>query len=128
MGQIDNISTNLAALGQPVDSVKLFSFLTDWKILAPFDNTGKKGFDAVYPPEQKLDLAAQYDGKTGKIKWRDYHATDAFGKVDLNQAYGKLKEVVAYGTTDFVSDRRCRQPKRQVGLRDRPGRSGSTAR
>ena len=104
-GQIDDISTNLAALGQPVDSLKLFSFLTDWKIIGPFDNTGRKGFDAVYPPERKLDLAAEFDGKTNKVKWRDYVVTDKFGKVDLNQAYGKLKEVTVYATADFISDR-----------------------
>jgi len=103
--QIDNISTTLAALGQPVDAVKLFGFLTDWKIVGPFGNPDRKGFDIVYPPERKLNLAAQYDGKAGKVKWRDYHVTDKYGKVDLNQAYGKIKEVTAYATTDFVSDR-----------------------
>jgi hypothetical protein len=105
VGQIKDISTNLAELGQPVDSLKLFSFLTHWKILGPFDNTGRKGFDTVYPLEQKLDLAAEYDGKSGKVKWRDYLVTDKYGKVDLNEAYGKLKEVTAYAAADFVSDR-----------------------
>jgi hypothetical protein len=105
VGQIDDISKKLDELGQPVDSLKLFGFLTHWKIIAPFDNTGRKGFDAVYPPEQKIDLDAEYDGKTGKVKWRDYIVTDKFGKVDMNQAYGKLKEVTAYATTDFYSDR-----------------------
>jgi hypothetical protein len=105
VGQIKDISRNLADLGQPVDSRKLFGFLADWKIAGPFDNPDKEGFDTVYPPEDKLDLAAEYDGKTGKVKWRDYRVTDPDGKVDLNQAYGKLKQVVAYGAADFVSDR-----------------------
>jgi hypothetical protein len=103
--QIEAITKKLEELGQPVDTLKLFGFLTQWKIIGPFDNTGRKGFDSVYPPEQKIDLAAEHDGKTSKVKWRDYVVTDKYGKVDMNQAYGKLKEVTAYATTDFVSDR-----------------------
>jgi len=103
--QIDGIATKLGELGQPVDTLKLFGFLTDWKVIGPFDNTGRKGFEAVYPPEQKIDLAAECDGKAGKVKWRDDLITQKYGKVDLNEVYGKLKEVVAYATTDFYSDR-----------------------
>jgi hypothetical protein len=105
VGQIQTISTNLTGLGQPVDSLKLFRFQTQWKIVGPFDNADRKGFDRVFPPEQKIDPAGEYDGKTGKVRWRDYLVTDPYGKVDLNQAYGKLKSVVAYAVTDFFSDR-----------------------
>ena len=31
-----------------------------------------KGFKTVYPPEQKVDLAAELDGKVGKVKWKRY--------------------------------------------------------
>jgi hypothetical protein len=103
--QIDFITQKLEEIGSPVDSLKLFGFLTTWKLIGPFDNPGRKGFDAVYPPEQKIDFAAEYDGKSGKVKWRDYAVTHKHGKVDMNQAYGKLKEVTAYAWTDFVSDR-----------------------
>ncbi len=104
-GQIDGIAQKLGELGQPVDTLKLFGFLTEWKVIGPFDNTGRKGFEAVYPPEQKIDFAAEYDGKAGKVKWQDYVATEKYGKVDLNQPCGKLKEVIAYAATDFISDR-----------------------
>jgi len=103
--QIDSITQKLEELGSPVDSLKLFGFLTTWKVIGPFDNPGRKGFDAVYPPEQKVDFAAEYDGKAKKVKWRDYVVTHNYGKVDMNQAFGKLKEVTAYAWTDFVSDR-----------------------
>jgi hypothetical protein len=103
--QIDDISTNLDALGVRVDSLKLFAFLTDWKIIGPFDNTGRKGFQTVFAPEQEIDFAKQYDGKAGKVKWSDYVVTDKFGMVDMNAAYGKVKEVTAYAVADFVSDR-----------------------
>jgi hypothetical protein len=103
VNQIEGIATNLTALGHPVDLQKHFGFLAEWKVIGPFDNTGGKGFDAVYPPEQKIDLAAEHAGKTGPVRWRDYATSDEYGKVDMNQPYGKLKDVAAYATTEFFS-------------------------
>jgi hypothetical protein len=103
--QIDGIAKRLDELGQPVDLLKQLGFLTQWKIIGPFDNTGRKGFETIYPPEQKIDFAAEYEGKAGKVRWKDYIVTHKYGKVDMNQAYGKLKEVTAYATSDFISER-----------------------
>jgi hypothetical protein len=103
--QIDSIAKNLETLGQPVDLRKLFGFLLQWKVIGPFDNTGQKGFEKVYPPEQKIDFSAEYDGKNGKVRWHDYTSTHKYGMIDMNQPFGKLKEVTAYATTDFFSDR-----------------------
>ncbi len=103
--QIKKISKALEKLGRPVDSLKLFGFLTNWNIIGPFDNTKQTGFDAVFPPEQEIDLGREYDGKSEKVKWRAQPVTNRFGKVDMNQAYGKLKDVVGYAVTEFVSDR-----------------------
>ena len=50
--QIDGIAQKLKDLGQPVDLQKLFGFLTEWKVIGPFDNTGNKGFETAYPPEE----------------------------------------------------------------------------
>lgn len=102
--QIETISKRLEEMGQPVDLLKLYGFLPSWKILGPFDNTGQKGFDAVYPPELGIDAGATYDGKSDKVKWRDA-TTDKTGKLDLNQVCGKLKSVVSYGAADFYSSR-----------------------
>jgi len=103
--QIDIVSKKLEELGQPTDLPNLFGFLTHWKIIGPFDNSGRKGFDWVYPPEQEIDFAGEYEGKAGKVRWRDYETSQKYGKIDMNQPYGKLKEVAAYATTDFISER-----------------------
>ena len=103
--QIDGIAQKLGGLGQPVDTLKLFGFLTEWKVIGPFDNTRRKGFDTVFPPEQTIDFTAEYDGKAGKVKWQDVVVTEKYGKVDLNQPCGKLKEVTGYAATEFFSDR-----------------------
>ena len=102
--QIENITKKLKDLDQPVDLLKLFGFLAEWKIIGPFDNTGNKGFEKVYPPEQKVGFADVFDGKTGKVRWQDYVTKHKYGMVDMNQPYGKLKEVVAYAATEFYSE------------------------
>jgi len=103
--QIEGIAAKLTELGQPVDLPKHFGFLTHWKVIGPFDNTGRKGFETVYPPELKIDLAAEYAGKGRKVRWQDYATTHKYGMVDMNKPCGKLKEVTAYATTDFFSER-----------------------
>jgi hypothetical protein len=43
-----------------------------WYYAGPFDNSDGIGFDAVYPPERGVDLAAEYLGKNGeKVVWRE---------------------------------------------------------
>ena len=103
--QIDGIVKKLKDLGQPVDLPKHFGFLTEWKVIGPFDNTGNKGFETAYPPEQKVDFTAEHAGKTGGIRWQDYASQHKYGMVDMNVPCGKLKEVTAYATADFISDR-----------------------
>jgi len=99
--QIEGIAEKLEALGQPVNLQRHFGFLTNWKVIGPFDNTERKGFDTVFPPEEKLDLAAEYEGKCRKVKWQDFQTAHKYGMVDMNQPCGKLKEVTGYATTEF---------------------------
>ena len=101
--QIESLAKKLAELGQPVDLLKHFGFITEWKVIGPFDNTGNKGFTTSLPPEQKIDFTAEHDGKSGKVRWKDYTTSHAYGMVDMNQPFGKLKEVTAYATAEFVS-------------------------
>src|SRR5262245_18842676 len=45
---------------------------TPWKIIGPFDNTGRRGEKTPYPPEQELDFQAEYAGRGGeKVRWKD---------------------------------------------------------
>ncbi|MFZ2643485.1 MAG: hypothetical protein WA117_21010 [Verrucomicrobiia bacterium] len=103
--QIQSVARKLRELGETVDLPKLFGFLMQWKVIGPFDNTDCKGFAAVFPPEKKIDLTAEYDGKSGKVRWSDYVTKDEFGMVDINTVYQPLKSVTAYAYTEFVSDK-----------------------
>ncbi len=101
--QVTPIAEALGELGVPVDLPRHFGFLTRWHITGPFDNTGRRGFGKAYPPEAAIDLAADYDGKAGKVKWSPLASADRYGKIDLNKPLGLLKESVAYAYTEFVS-------------------------
>ena len=99
--QIETVAKALKQLGQPAHLPSVFGWLTDWKVIGPFDNTTNAGFERVYPPEQKVDLSAEYDGKNGKVRWQEVKATGDYGLVDLNKPCGPLKSVAGYAYTEF---------------------------
>lgn len=102
--QIELLVKRLKELGIDVDLPRHFGFLMTWKVVGAFDNTGMKGFAAVFPPEERIDFSAAYTGKDGKsIRWKDYTTTDSYGSVDLNNAVEHKKEVVGFAATEFVS-------------------------
>ena len=103
LDQITDLAERLARLGHQVDVRGHLGLIVQWKLIGPFDNTGGRGFDAVYPPEQQIDLAASYDGKNGKVRWIDYQSKDQLGKIDFNDALGEQKAVVAYAYADFYT-------------------------
>jgi hypothetical protein len=57
--QVESIAKTLKNLGGSVDLVAQFGFITQWKLIGPFDNTGGIGFQTAYPPEKKIDLTAK---------------------------------------------------------------------
>lgn len=103
LDQIEAAAAELAKLGATVDLTRQFGFLTQWKLIGPFDNTNQTGFDAVFPPEDKVDLAAEYEGKVGKVTWIDHKTDDKYGMVDLNRALGKFNGVTGYAYCEFFS-------------------------
>ncbi len=55
------------------------------------------GFKIAYAPEKGVDLSAVYKGKKDQeVRWKPVTTTDKYGKVDLNEAIGKLKGSIAY--------------------------------
>lgn len=104
--QVQILKKRLEELGEKVDLPKHFGFLMTWQLIAPFDNTDKKGFDVAYPPEEKLDLNAEYEGKGGmKIRWSPHTTDNEYGIVDVAKSLSAYKGAVSYATTEFVSDK-----------------------
>lgn len=126
--QVKAVVDGLEKLGEKPDVARHFGFVRKWNIIGPFDNSGREGFAAVFPPEKGIDLEATYAGKNGPVKWQPFESTHEYGKVDFNKPLGVmaqatpsvpaeppagrrrkgggieyLKEVVAYAATDFHS-------------------------
>ncbi|MCB1229380.1 MAG: hypothetical protein KDN19_03900 [Verrucomicrobiae bacterium] len=103
--QIQEIAKQLTGkLEQEIDLPRHFGFLMNWQVIGPFDNTKREGFDTVFPPEEEIKLDGNYPGKDGKeIGWQPLVSTDEYGKIDLNQPFGPLKEVTGYAFTEFNS-------------------------
>lgn len=102
--QVKAIVKPLREAGDDVDLQRHFGFLTAWKIIGPFDNRGKKGFNVAYPPEKELDLTAEYKGQLGKVKWQPITTDDPYGVIDIAKSLKNYKGSVMYMTTEFVSD------------------------
>ncbi len=112
--QIDQAARKLKDLGQPVDLAMHLGMILDWKFAGPFPNADQKGGDTAYPPEQKLDFTAEYEGKGGKVHWAEFVSKDPNGIIDVNAALAKclpasdkkpgpFSEAVAYAATTFSS-------------------------
>lgn len=95
--QVEHIAKQLQSLDAPVDFAGHFGFIQKWLLVAPFDNVKMKGFNAVYQPEQGIDLAATFMGKDGnKVGWKYHASPDGYGVVDLNKVIAKHMGVVGY--------------------------------
>jgi hypothetical protein len=112
LDQVRMLAGRVKQLGGKVDLPGHFGFVTRWQIIGPFDNGGPRGFDAAYPPERKIDLAASYAGKAGPVKWVPYVSRDELGVVDFNEALGEQKSVAAYAAAEFFA-----KTRRKVELR-----------
>lgn len=104
LDQINEAAKRLRDLGETVDLPTHFGFVVRWKLVGPFDNTNKSGFDVAYGPESSPDLSTEYKGEEGTVRWFDCATDDKYGNVDLNKVMGKLKSAITYAYAEFVSE------------------------
>ena len=91
-----------------VDQSRQFGFLTDWKLLGPFDHVGTTNFDKVFPVESdwvKGATKSSYEGKNGPVKWLDEKTQSPEGLVDLAALYSNEKGCIIYAVTEFDSEK-----------------------
>lgn len=108
-------AAGLLAQGIQVSVAEHFGFLMDWYLIGPFDGAGMKGFSLHYPPEEKVDLAAELDGQNGKVRWKRYRIKEppptsaakhqALLSLREKDALGDADDAVAYAYTAFVIDK-----------------------
>jgi len=67
-----------------------------WRIVGPFDNADGSALDTAYLPEQEVDLAKEYAGKTEAVRWfkPTGRRMDAF--IDLASVLKPNEWTVAY--------------------------------
>jgi cellulose synthase operon protein C len=84
-------------LQRSASHVRRLGFVGTWMVVGPFDDEGKRGYGAVYPPEQDLDLATPMPGKVREVTWRHLPPEAfAYGFVHLGAVLRPAREVVAY--------------------------------
>lgn len=110
--QVKGIAVKLDKAGTSVSVAKHLGFLLDWHVAGPFDAKEQKGFKTVYPPEEKVDLTAEMQGKSGPLKWIHYSlkepspsAGGRFGLIDLLKPLGTHHDAVAYAFTTIHVDK-----------------------
>lgn len=103
LDQIEEATQALKELDEEVDIANHFGFLRSWHLIGPFDNMNKSGFDKVYPPEQDVDLEADYPGQEEAVHWKTATTDDEHGLVNLNEELGKHKGAAAYAFTEFTA-------------------------
>ena len=84
------------------------NFVKDWLILGPFVDTPEKNHAQAFPPERDaVDLRREYDGRKGKIRWKEYHSKQDL--IDLLAACSLRNEdsqgAVAYAVCWVKSDK-----------------------
>jgi hypothetical protein len=99
--QVKEIAKGIRAQGDDVSLVQHFGFLTDWKIIGPFNNKNFVGFAETYPPEKQLDFEKKLEGQFGEVAWGDITTGDEFGILDIAKTISPYKGAVMYLTTTF---------------------------
>lgn len=108
--QVEEIVGPLKEFGVEVDLQRHFGFLTDWKVVGPFENRGGDGFDVVYPPEKEVDIDAEYPTEYDlnydqpTVKWQPVSTDDDYGIVDIRKDLTNWKGSCIYAVTEFVSE------------------------
>lgn len=101
--QVLDLANRLRKLDHPIDLPRQLGYVVRWKLIGPFDNTGRTGFQTAYPPETELRFDAAYPGKSGEVRWSDFTSDDELGTIDLFKPFGVQREVTGYAVAEFVS-------------------------
>ncbi|MGD8859844.1 MAG: DUF3857 domain-containing protein [Myxococcales bacterium] len=85
-------------------------YVTDWRVIGPFDNEGKIGFDQETPPEaqrmQAPDLEASYPGRERPVSWREFPDIAHAGYVSFGAITRPRQNVCGLAETFVHSERK----------------------
>ena len=76
-------------------------YITDWWLVGPFDNKGRKGMETEYPPEKEFIPNRTYTGhQTQQVGWQLYDGKDD-AYISLAKVFNQSNEAVAYARRIF---------------------------
>jgi tetratricopeptide (TPR) repeat protein/transglutaminase-like putative cysteine protease len=78
--------------------------LGEWQVLGALDNDQGKGFLTAFPPEEKIDLAAEVPGPLVPLHWRKVEKLTRLGAVPLMNLLWPREFAAAYLATWVRSD------------------------
>ncbi|MBN9521968.1 hypothetical protein J0H58_26215 [bacterium] len=95
--QAEAVAKELEIVGKKASVTEHFAFLTQFRVVGPFLSEEGKALTLSHPPGTAPDVAAEYTGKDDtKVKWVPQATADKYGKLDLNEKVGRLKNACAY--------------------------------
>lgn len=84
-------------------------YITEWNVVGPFDNEGKRGFTREFGPEENraapFELGATYAGKEREVRWRVMPDISHIGYTSLSAVFRPARHVCSYATTNVQSER-----------------------
>jgi tetratricopeptide (TPR) repeat protein len=97
---------DVQASDQLVDEL---GYVTRWRVVGPFDNEGKAGFDEPLPPEkvrmQPVNPDVSWAGKEQPVRWRKWPRLTRYGYVGLGTVLRPTNKVCGYAETFIESER-----------------------
>jgi cellulose synthase operon protein C len=82
------------------------AMVRSWSLIGPFDNEGRAGLAAVYPPETDgYDEKARYAGKEHQVSWRALPDPGPLGIVALSSAVSPGTDATVYVAATLESPR-----------------------
>ncbi len=102
--QAEELAKELEKDGKAVSVTEHFAFLTHFRVVGPFFSEKGKALTLTYPPET-TPAAAEFDGKDGKVTWQAQATADKYGKLDLNETVGRLKNACVYARATVHADK-----------------------
>jgi transglutaminase-like putative cysteine protease len=99
-------------VGDPEASERAFDelgFIEPWRVVGPFDNEGKAGFDRAFEPEaermQAPTSGARFEGRERPVAWRTFPDVSQYGYISFDAVFRPDTNVCAYAETFVTSDR-----------------------
>jgi hypothetical protein len=115
--QIAKLSAERDATGRTENITKLFGLIRDFSVIGPFSNERWEGHARPYPPEERIDLGATYEGMAGPVKWQRYTVPDGQGYLDFETIYKPKDWTVAYALC-YVHSPKKQEAQLRVGTND----------